>query len=126
MPHTAPQTHWSCLPDVSVMPAENLPEKLDDGAAPQAAGQQELFETNPPPWEMPSGQRVTLASIVFPEAPYGPFDYLVPEAMRSHVEPGMRVRVPLGHRRHPITGWCVELNGDQSPSRKQREIAAVV
>ncbi len=106
------------------MPAENLPRAADDAASRDSPGQQELFETNPPPWEMPADQLVTLASVVFAEAPHGPFDYVVPEAMQSRIQPGMRVRVPLGHRRNPLTGWCIEIKPDQPPSRKQREVAA--
>jgi len=106
------------------MPAENLHRAADDAAPRDSPGQQELFETNPPPWEMPVEQRVTLASVVFAEAPHGPFDYVVPEPMLARVQPGIRVRVPLGHRRQPLTGWCIEIKPDQPASRKQREVAA--
>lgn len=127
MPHTSPQNHWPCLPDPMLMSPENLPQRADIGAgAPEPAGQQELFETNPPPWEMPAGERVTLASVVFAESPHGPFDYVIPEAMRGQIQSGMRVRVPLGHRRHAMTGWCIEVKPDQPPSRKHREVAAAV
>lgn len=47
------------------MPAENLPRATNDNTARELPSQQELFETNPPPWEMPVEQRVTLASVVF-------------------------------------------------------------
>ena len=39
------------------------------------------------------GQAVT---VVFSEAPGGPFDYLVPVELQDSITPGQRVRVPLG------------------------------
>ena len=70
--------------------------------------QPELFETKPPPWELVDAEEIMSASIVFAEAPHGPFDYKIPAPMRAHVQAGMRVRVPLGKRKQPLTGWCIE------------------
>lgn len=108
------------------MPAEssNHPERL--GKAGSATGQRELFETNPPPWEMVNAPRVTLASVVFAEAPHGPFDYVVPDPLRSLAAVGVRVQVPLGRRRQPQTGWCIELKPDQPATAGYREVVAVL
>ncbi|TVP99804.1 MAG: primosomal protein N' [Planctomycetaceae bacterium] len=100
-------------------PQPNAPKRV-------ASEQPALFETEPPPWELPDVPRVTLASVVFSEAPHGPFDYAVPVAMREPAAVGMRMKVPLGRRRQPIVGWCIELKPDQPGSAKYREVAGLV
>jgi primosomal protein N' (replication factor Y) len=76
-------------------------------------------------------QDQAVASVVFPEAPFGPYDYLVPDALRNDVEPGRRVRVPLGRGNRTVVGYCVELGSGSAadprgPVRRLKEIAAVI
>ncbi len=101
-----------------------LPHPPEPNRPPRPA-QPELFETAPPPWEIASDRRVTLASIVFAEAPHGPYDYVVPERLRAQVVSGARVHVPLGNRRQPMIGWCIDVTPDQPASSKHREVASV-
>ncbi len=82
------------------MPAET-PKRLPEDQA-------VLFDTAPPPWELVDAEDALTASIVFAEAPHGPFDYRIPAALAETIQPGMRVRVPLGNRKKPMLGWCVE------------------
>jgi len=105
----APQT----LPIVSVV----------DSSEPS---QTELFETDPPPWELTVDEDVLLATIVFPQSPHGPYDYRVPEAMRDQLQAGMRVAVPLGHRRRPTPGWCVGVKQGSASHHKLRDVADVL
>jgi primosomal protein N' (replication factor Y) len=86
----------------------------------------ELFETEPPPWELAAEQDVMVASVVFSEAPHGPYDYRVPDAMRAALDAGMRVKVPLGRRKRPIAGWCIEITSGTSSHRSLRDIAELV
>jgi len=88
--------------------------------------QGELFETNPPPWELAAADDVAVAKIVFSEAPHGPYDYRIPDAFRDSLRPGMRVRVPLGRRRQPLTGWCVETKFGSAAVARLRDIAELV
>jgi primosomal protein N' (replication factor Y) len=88
--------------------------------------QVELFETRPPPWELAVQDDVAVASVVFSEAPYGPYDYRIPDSMRDDLKAGMRVRVPLGKRRKPITGWCTEIKLGSSVQRSLRDVAEVI
>ena len=100
------------------MPTENEHDSVDDpsqheqpvekSSATSTSHQVELFETEPPPWELAVQDDVAFATVVFSEAPHGPYDYRIPDSMRNDLKPGMRVRVPLGKRRKPITGWCIE------------------
>lgn len=98
----------------------------DDSAAGPQQVQGELFETNPPPWELPQAQRGTTAVVVFAEAPFGPYDYVVPEPLRGEVAVGCRLRVPLGHRRQTLIGWCIDVKSDQPLSRRHRELIAAL
>lgn len=74
------------------------------------AKQQELFDSEPAPWELDEGDDRLVATIVLPEAPFGPFDYTVPESFRSTLAPGMRVRVPLGRGNRTVVGYCVRVD----------------
>ena len=54
------------------------------------------------------------ATVVFSEAPGGPFDYLVPPELQESLSPGQRVRVPLGRGNRLVTGYCVQV-GEPDP-----------
>ena len=88
--------------------------------------QGELFETAPPPWELAAQDDVALASVVFSEAPHGPYDYRIPDEMRDDLQAGMRVHVPLGRRKKPITGWCIETKQGKAAHRTLRDVAQVI
>ncbi len=123
-------------------PDANLPEELGanpldryDSAADAHADapaesahstQIELFETQPPPWELTVGEDTATAQIVFSEAPHGPYDYEIPSEMRDQLEPGMRVRVPLGRRKKLMPGWCIATKFDAKSKPGLRPIAELV
>ena len=88
--------------------------------------QVELFETDLPPWELEAETSVAAATIVFSEAPYGPYDYRIPDALRETLQIGMRVKVPLGNRRKLITGWCTQIDLASSSQRSLRDIAELI
>ena len=91
-----------------------------------SAKQTELFDLTPPPWETPDESPITVATVVFSEAPYGPYDYLVNPSDRHRLQPGMRVKVPLGNRRQPIISWCIKVETNSRTSHKLREIAEIL
>lgn len=112
-------------------PNENLPSKnpsSSDTSIGKSSGQQqgELFETAPPPWELAAQDDVALASVVFSEAPHGPYDYRIPDSMRDDLVAGMRVKVPLGRRKKPIIGWCTETKQGKAAHRSMRDIAELL
>jgi primosomal protein N' (replication factor Y) len=88
--------------------------------------QQNLFQTEPEPWELDEADERLVAGVAFAEAPYGPFDYLVPERLRGQVEPGRRVRVPLGRSNRLIVGYCVRTENQRADTRRLKEVKAVV
>ena len=124
--------HDCFLTDPSLQPSPSMPfpgpdfdsgpEDHNDTNRAKSAHQTELFETEPPPWELAAQDDVATASIVFSESPHGPFDYRIPDAMRQSLCPGMRVRVPLGRRRKLMTGWCIETKFGKSAHRSLRDV----
>ncbi|KAA1260758.1 Primosomal protein N' [Rubripirellula obstinata] len=104
---------------------ENMPP-ADKGQQPGHQKQEELFETAPPPWELAVQDDVATATIVFSEAPHGPYDYRIPDEMRDDLKPGMRVKVPLGHRKKAMIGWCTETKMGSSASRTLRDVSEVL
>jgi len=101
-------------------------ETTSPSGEPGPVQQGELFETAPPPWELAVEDDVATASIVFSEAPHGPYDYRIPDQFRERLRPGMRVRVPLGRRRKLIGGWCIETKLGSSAQRSLRDIGEVL
>ena len=73
--------------------------------------QKTLFDTEPAQWEMDAASERLLVRVVLPEPPYGPYDYTVPETLRQTIEPGRRVRVPMGRGNRTVVGYAV-LVGD--------------
>lgn len=69
--------------------------------------QPQLFETDPKPWEMDAQGECRAAKVVFAEAPHGPFDYRIPDEFAEAVQPGVRVKVPLGHRNREMMAYCI-------------------
>ncbi|MEM9364373.1 MAG: primosomal protein N' [Planctomycetota bacterium] len=88
--------------------------------------QSELFETDPPPWELAAEDDVMIASVVMSRAPHGPFDYRIPENMRAEIQPGMRVGVPLGHRKGSMEAWCVGTKLGHAADRRLRDVAELI
>ena len=91
--------------------------------------QQQLFDSQPAPWELDEAEDRLVATVVLPDKPHGPFDYVVPERMRSELQAGMRVRVPLGRGNRPVLAYCVRVaNGASAEhrSRKLKEIQSLV
>ncbi len=103
---------------------EPNPRDLDRGRA--GSHQGELFETQPPPWELAAAEDIAVAAVVFSDAPHGPYDYRIPDQLRGDLKPGMRVLVPLGKRRRPISGWCINTQVGSSCERTLREVAEVL
>ena len=93
--------------------------------------QKALFDTQPAPWELDQRDDWLVARIAFSEAPFGPYDYLVPNSMRERLSVGMRVAVPLGRNRS-IKGYCIDLIDFSRkeeldvPISKMRDVAKIL
>jgi primosomal protein N' (replication factor Y) len=86
--------------------------------------QRRLFDTVP--WEDDDQSEHLVATVVFAEGPGGEFDYLVPDRLASEVEPGRRVRVPLGRGNRSIVGYCVRIEHKSTGSRRLKPVAGVI
>jgi primosomal protein N' (replication factor Y) len=71
--------------------------------------QNQLFDTAPEPWQLDDQGDWVAARIVFSEAPYGPYDYSIPDSMQSVLKSGMRVKVPLGRGNRKMIGYCTDV-----------------
>ncbi len=107
--------------DLQKIDSLDVDAKPDDGTT-----QGELFDTDPPPWELETPEDTAIASVVFRDAPFGPYDYRIPEQFRDVLQPGMRVHVPLGRRKQPTTGWCIETKLGSSGGRNLSDVADVL
>ncbi len=88
--------------------------------------QPSLFEINPPAWEFDAQADRLIASVVFPEVPAGEFDYLVPDPLRSCIELGSRLHVPLGRGSRVSVAYCVGLKSRSDVPGRLKPIAAVM
>ena len=89
--------------------------RREPGLMSQHTPQQQLF-VNGPAWEEDDRHLAVVASIVLPGPLDRPLDYLVPEQLAGRVEPGKRVRVPLGRSNRPTVGYCVAVATRNVPS----------
>jgi len=125
-PPNDPELTAGSLPPVRDTELPTGREPGPDASAKSPRRQAELFETEPPPWELAAEDDVAVARIVFSEAPHGPFDYRIPDVWRGSLRPGMRVEVPLGRRRKKVVGWCVETQVGNTSGRALRDITSVL
>lgn len=88
--------------------------------------QRNLFEVEPAPWELDDVEQRRVASVVFSEPPFGPFDYAVPDRLCEDVEPGRRVKVPLGQSNRAVVGYCVAAELRRHGGRALKEVRAVL
>ncbi len=94
--------------------------------------QQSLFDTEPAPWDVDDAAEQLVATVVLPGGPAGEFDYVAPTGMvegerpERRLEPGRRVRVPLGRGNRNVIGYCVALANRTVGGRKLKPIAAVL
>ena len=94
--------------------------------------QQSLFETEPPPWEVDDASEQLVATVVIAGGPAGEFDYLVPAGLtptdspERRIEPGRRVRVPLGRGNRNVVGYCVALATKPTGGRRLKSVAGVL
>jgi primosomal protein N' (replication factor Y) (superfamily II helicase) len=88
--------------------------------------QPELFSQDVPPWELDAQGTASVARIVFSEAPHGPFDYRIPDALAELVLPGVRVKVPLGKSNREVLGYCIELQQVQQAPEAFKPITEVL
>ncbi|HJT33308.1 MAG TPA: primosomal protein N' [Pirellulales bacterium] len=91
-----------------------------------ANSQQQLFDTDAPPWELDDAERRWVATLVIPGGPRQEFDYLVPDVLRPRLAIGQRVRVTLGRGDRPMVGYCVRLEHRPVGGRRLKPVAELI
>ena len=78
--------------------------------------QRSLFAAEPQPlvpelkpWDLAALADRWVARVVVNRPLETPFDYLVSDALRERLQPGMRVKVPFGAGNKSLVGYCVEV-----------------
>jgi primosomal protein N' (replication factor Y) len=90
----------------------------------RGTSQRELFESRPQ-WAEDDARRGLVATVVLPEGVDKPLDYLVPEPLAGAVEPGRRVRVPLGRGNRERLAYCVAVRHGELPQAPLKSVAGV-
>lgn len=91
----------------------------------------DVFETSkqPAPWELDAARDRLLATVVFSEVPWGPFDYFIPDELKGEVQVGRRVEVPLGRGNRKVIGYCIGIHhgsGDSESRYRLKPITQVL
>ena len=85
-----------------------------------------LFPEDLAPWEMDAAGEVLSASVVFPEVPYGPYDYQIPDELADAVKPAIRVVVPLGRGNREMVGYVLSVQMAVLPAKSLKPILRTV
>lgn len=88
--------------------------------------QHNLFDTEVPQWELDSQAEKCVATVVLSSGLLKPLSYSVPDSLRDSIEPGRRVRVPLGRGNRKVTGYCVSIENQQQSNRRLKNIDKVI
>ncbi len=75
------------------------------------------FPPDPLPWEVAAENDRLVARLVFNRPIDTPFDYLVPDGLRTLIAPGQRIKAPFGKGDRPTVGYCVALAATSEQKR---------
>ena len=88
--------------------------------------QQSLFGMEPAAWEQDDRQERLVATVVFAGGAPGEFDYLVPDDLAETLQPGCRVRVPLGRGNRPVEGYCIRVEAKPPGKFRLKPVRSLV
>lgn len=89
--------------------------------------QQGLFDfADIPEWEQAAADNVAIAEVVFNLPLERPYTYSIPEELREMVQPGVRVRAPLGRGNRTVTGYCVNVRQAENSIKRLKPILEVL
>ncbi len=83
------------------------------------------FPPDPLPWEVAAENDRLVARLVFNRPIDTPFDYLVPDGLRTLIAPGQRVKAPFGKGDRLTVGYCVALAAT-SEQRRLKTIDSIL
>ncbi len=110
-------------PALSYVSGERSTETMCS-ASNQHSNQQQLFSADPV-WVEDDARQGVIATVVLPEGVNKPLDYFVPENLAPDVEPGRRLRVPLGRGNRETVAYCVAVQNSELPQKPLKSIISV-
>lgn len=75
-----------------------------------------------PEWQQAAMEDVLVAEVVFNLPLERPYTYAIPDELRDRIQPGQRVRAPLGRGNRSVVGYCVAVRSADSDQRKLKPI----
>jgi primosomal protein N' (replication factor Y) len=78
------------------------------------------------PWEADDQAQRMIATVLLSSGPDQEYHYLVPDELSEAIEPGRRVRVPLGPANRLVLGYCVGVESRPAGPRKLKAIQEVI
>ncbi len=78
------------------------------------------------PWEAAAQGDVLSAAVVFNLPLETPYHYLVPDALRTLIQPGQRVQAPFGSGNKPSIGYCVEITTQPPTSKRLKSLTSIL
>lgn len=96
---------------------KSLQKSLFGGAA---------LPAQPLPWEIAAANDRLIARLVFNRPVDTEFEYLVPDALRSLIAAGQRVKAPFGKGDRLTVGYCVGIGIGASEGRRLKTIDAII
>jgi primosomal protein N' (replication factor Y) len=88
--------------------------------------QGQLFSKELAPWEIDAAAETPCVSVAFPEAPFGPFDYRIPDELSGQLQPAQRVVVPLGKGNREIVGYTLAIQMSAHPRELLKPVLRLV
>ncbi|MDA0659963.1 MAG: primosomal protein N' [Planctomycetota bacterium] len=85
-----------------------------------------LFDLTPDPWQVDAAMDGLVARIVFAQGAEGIFDYRVPDALRTSMQTGKRVRVPWGRTNRFVEGYCVGISSAPVHDGRLKNVESVL
>ncbi len=90
------------------------------------AEQKTLFDSDAAPWQLDAAAEQLVAKVAIASGPPGVLDYSVADSLRSAIQVGARVRVPLGRGNRHVVGYCVGLENATDLKRALKPVTEVV
>jgi primosomal protein N' (replication factor Y) (superfamily II helicase) len=88
--------------------------------------QGELFSKELAPWEIDAQSETPCVSVAFTDAPFGPFDYRIPDEMSGLIKPALRVVVPLGKGNREMVGYTLSIQISTHPKELLKPVLRVI
>jgi primosomal protein N' (replication factor Y) (superfamily II helicase) len=77
-------------------------------------------------WEAAAAGDLLAAAVVFNLPLETPYHYLVPDALRTLIQPGQRVEAPFGAGNKPSIGYCVDVTTQPPTTKRLKSITAIL